>query len=90
MQERRAPIEVGRIDLAGEFANEQGNNTPRMRSQGLRVPDHPRALARDRPDTLRLRASWGARRFELAAAGAPAIVVALVAAVAGAVALWFR
>lgn len=45
---------------------------------------------RDRPDALRLRASWGAHRLELAAAGAPALVVALVAAAATALAAWLR
>jgi hypothetical protein len=44
----------------------------------------------DRPDSLRLRASWGARRVELAAVGTPAIVVALIAATAIAVVLWLR
>jgi hypothetical protein len=40
--------------------------------------------------TLRLWASWGAHRLELAAGRAPAIVVALVAAVAISVAAWLR
>lgn len=41
------------------------------------------------PGTLRVRATWGARRVELAAAGAPAILVALVAAVIAMV-MWLR
>ncbi|HEX7838605.1 MAG TPA: hypothetical protein VF469_14115 [Kofleriaceae bacterium] len=35
-----------------------------------------RAAQRDRPGTVHLRASWGAHHPEIAAAGAPAIVVA--------------
>jgi hypothetical protein len=39
---------------------------------------------------LRRRVRWSARRIELAAASAPAIVVALIAAAGIAVALWVR
>ena len=51
---------------------------------------------RDRPGLVHLRSRWGARRLEFAAAGPPAIVVALVAvAVVAAIAVaawmrWFR
>ena len=40
---------------------------------------------RDSPSTLRLSVRWGARQLELAAAGAPANVVAVLAAIAVAV-----
>jgi hypothetical protein len=46
------------------------------------------AKRRRRPDTLRLRASWGARHVELATAGALAIVAVLAAALV--MALWLR
>ena len=45
-------------------------------------------VRRDRPGALRLRARWGVRHLELAAVGMPAIIFALVAAVAIAVAAW--
>lgn len=44
-------------------------------------------VRRDRPGALRLRARWGVGHLELAAIGVPAIIFALVAAVAIAVAV---